>query len=119
MKSFLLALLLSPVLAGAQIINTIAGPGTAGVLRDGGPAIAAEILLPQGVATDTAGNIFITDMSHLRIRKIDASGIITTIAGTGVRGCTGDGGPATAAKINDPSGIIADKRQYLFLRGWL
>lgn len=102
------------------IINTIAGnsPGydtgilglwvyIGGYSGDGGPAVDALLNVPQAVATDLAGNVYIADTENQRIRKVDArSGIITTIAGTGVAGFSGDGGPATAAAINDPCSLV-------------
>lgn len=84
----------------AGIISTIAG--TAGVLGfsgDGGPATAAQLNHPYGVAFDNAGNIYIPDPGNGRIRKIDAAGIITTVAGKGTTGYSGDGGPATNAEF--------------------
>ncbi len=90
------------------MINTIAGDGTAAYSGDLGPATAAEINTPYGVAADAAGNVYFTDYGNNRIRKIDTGGIIKTIAGTGVGGFSGDGGAATAAKINAPRGIAVD-----------
>ncbi len=82
------------------IITTYAGTGTSGFSGDGGPATAAQIYYGGGVATDAAGNLYISDYGNWRIRKVNkATGIITTIAGTGTPGYTGDGGPATAAQI--------------------
>ena len=81
------------------IITTIAGTGTPGYSGDGGPATAAQLDVPLGVAVDHAGNVYISDFNNARIRRIDADGIITTFAGTGVHGYSGDGGPATEAEI--------------------
>jgi hypothetical protein len=90
------------VAAGTGIITTIAGTGNgSGPLGDGGPATSASIDWPMKLTFDKAGNLVFLDYSHYRIRKIDkTTGIITTIAGTGTYGSTGDGGPATAATIN-------------------
>jgi trimeric autotransporter adhesin len=104
---FILAFFTFQCLAQAQIITTVAGGGTGG-LGDGGQATAAELYAPTGVAVDVVGNLYITDRENNRIRKINTSGIITTIAGTGVAGYTGDGGPATLATLNKPYGIILD-----------
>jgi len=90
------------------IITTIAGTGAAGSSGDGGPATAAKLNAPYDVDVDGAGNIYIADRGNHEIRKIDGSGNITTIAGTGVSGYTGDGGNATAAKISGPLGVGVD-----------
>jgi sugar lactone lactonase YvrE len=71
------------------------------------PAIAASVLHPRSVAVDAAGNLFIADTDHHRIRQVDASGAITTVAGTG-NGFSGDGGPATSARLYSPSGVALD-----------
>ncbi len=83
------------------IITTIAGTGAAGYSGDGGQATAAKIKLPEEIALDAFGNIYIADVGNNCIRKINSLGIITTIAGTGVQGFSGDGGPATAAQFYD------------------
>ncbi len=92
------------------VISTVAGTGTAGFSGDGGPATAAAINGPYDVAFDPAGNLYFSDAYNNRIRKIDATGKITTLAGTGVEtgGMTGDGGAATAAQVVAPWGIAAD-----------
>jgi uncharacterized protein (TIGR03437 family) len=95
------------------VITTVVGKGTAGFSGDNGPAASAELnlqqnqLLPAGVAADAAGNIFIADAGNQRIRKV-SNGVITTIAGTGSGGYSGDGGAATSAELNNPSGIAVD-----------
>ncbi len=86
-------------------INTIAGNGTMGFSGDGGPATLATLHLPVSVAADSAGNIYIADKGNNRIRKINPSGIITSVAGTGSIAYSGDGGPATAAKFHDPDWV--------------
>lgn len=91
------------------IINTISGPGVAGILGDGGPATAASFDYPVAINSDAMGNIYISDYYNERIRKISIStGIITTIAGVGINGYSGDGGPATAAEIDGPNKISFD-----------
>jgi streptogramin lyase len=90
------------------IITTVAGNGTGGFSGDGALATNAKLNQPQGVAIDGLGNIFITDWSNGRIRKVDPSGIITTYAGTGTWGGTGDNGPASLATITQPFGITVD-----------
>lgn len=88
------------------VIATIAGNGTQGFAGDGGPATAAELDGPQGVASASDGRVFVADSRNHRIRVIDASGVINTLAGTGVRGYSGDGSAATAAALNLPRGLV-------------
>jgi len=93
----------------AGIISTIAGNGIAGFSGDGGPASIASLHLPDGLAFDPWGNLVFTDHLNGRIRKIDPSGIITTIAGDGSPFYSGDGGPATAASLFYPAGICVNQ----------
>ena len=106
-------------------ISTVAGTGAPGFAGDGGLAVNAQINTPTGIFTDGAGNLFIADVANNRIRKVDTSGIITTLAGNGSRGYSGDGGPAIAASfLNavrvavDPSGnvFIADQSNHRIRR---
>jgi len=97
------------------IITTFAGTGAAGFSGDGGPATSATIQGPDGMAFDSFGNLFFCDFFNHRIRKIDTLGVITTIAGTGIVGYTGDGGPATAATLQNPTGLIIDMFNNLFI----
>lgn len=83
-------------------IRTLAGTGTAGSGGDGAPAVNAELSSPRGVTTDAAGLVYIADTGNHRIRRINALGIMETVAGTGSAGLTGDGGAATAATLNGP-----------------
>ncbi len=94
--------------AQAPIITTIAGTGVPDYTGDGGPATAATLNFPTKVGSDAAGNIYIADNGNNTIRKIAVNGTITTIAGNGTAGYSGDGGPATAALINSPWGIATD-----------
>lgn len=96
-------------------ISTIAGNGTAGVSGDGGPASAALLWWPAAVAVDSAGNLLVADAYAARIRKVSTAGIITTIAGTGVAGFAGDGGPALNAQLIFPSGIAVDGLGNIFI----
>lgn len=93
----------------SQYIYNVAGSGLIGSGGDGGPAINASMDQPYGVAVDGSGNVYFTDATMGCVRKVDASGIITTIAGTpGFNGYSGDGGPATSALLNFPIGIVVD-----------
>ena len=87
------------------IITTVAGTGTPGFSGDGGPATSAMLSDPHGVAVAPDGTLYIADRSNHRIRRVDANGIITTVAGTGAYGFSGDGGPATLAQLNEPFGV--------------
>lgn len=92
----------------AQTIITIAGSGVATFSGDGGLATAAALNHPRGMAFDAAGNIFIADLDNSRVRKIDTSGTITTVAGTGTAGFSGDGGAAINAMLNQPQAVAID-----------
>ena len=89
------------------VVTTVAGDGSYAYGGDGGPAIAASFSGPTGVAMDTQGNMYLADTGNNRIRMI-SGGVITTIAGTGNNGYSGDGGPATAADFSFPSGLTVD-----------
>lgn len=94
--------------AKTLVITTVAGDGTFGSSGDGGPATAAQLKAPTGVSLDDAGNLYIADALDHRIRKVDAAtGIITTLAGDGAPGFSGDGGPAGAATLNTPLRVRA------------
>jgi len=97
------------ITAATGIITTIAGTGTQGFSGDNEPAIAAHLNLPTALAFDTTGNLYFADTQNHRIRKITATtGIITTIAGTGTQGFSGDNEPAIAATIDSPTGLAVD-----------
>ncbi|MCJ7550096.1 MAG: hypothetical protein MUQ30_10480, partial [Anaerolineae bacterium] len=107
------------------IITTIAGTGTWGFSGDGGPATSAMLYNPQDVAVAPDGTLYIADRSNNRIRRVDTNGIITTVAGTGGYGFSGDGGPATLALLYEPYGValgpdgslyIADTRNHRIRR---
>jgi len=102
-----------PVMAGAQcttasVISTVAGNHTKGYSGDGGPANEAQMGSPYAVAVDLSGNVYIADYFNHTVRKVSTSGVITTIVGDGTAGFTGDGGPASAARLNGPAGITFD-----------
>ncbi|MCX7172650.1 MAG: NHL repeat-containing protein [Proteobacteria bacterium] len=102
-------------LASNGIISTVAGSSTLGYGGDNGAATFAKLNVPMGTAVDTYGNLYIADTFNNRVRKVTASGVITTIAGTGAAGYSGDGGPATSAKLNLPSGVAADSNGNLYI----
>ena len=94
---------------GSGVITTVAGTGAGGDGGDGGPATSARLAFPAGVAVDGAGNVFVADTNNHRIRRVDGgSGVITTVAGTGTRGASGDGGPGTSASLRFPHGVAVD-----------
>jgi sugar lactone lactonase YvrE len=93
----------SPV--GPWGLTVIAGTGTCGFSGDGGPAKSAQLNDPNGIVFDADGNMYFADAGNHRIRRIDKNGIITTVAGTGVAGYAGDGGPATKAQLAYPFGM--------------
>jgi trimeric autotransporter adhesin len=97
------------------IISTLAGTGTAGFAGDGGPAAEASLNLPYRVAADTAGNVFILDTGNLRVRRVDANGIIETVAGCGKSGSSGDGGLAVQATFVFPIGLAVDVAGNLYV----
>ncbi|ARV44886.1 hypothetical protein BCV50_07530 [Bacillus subtilis] len=89
------------------IITTVAGTGVQGFSGDGGPATQAQLGSPRGVAVGSDGSLYIVDAGNVRIRRVGPDGIITTVAGTGVSGFSGDGGPATQAQLSFPPGGVA------------
>jgi sugar lactone lactonase YvrE len=101
---------------GNGIITTVAGgTGVVGFGGDGGPAAEALLNAPLAVAVDADGNLYISDADNFRVRKVDTTGTITTVAGTGEQGFSGDGGPATSARLMNPSGMAFDGRGNLYL----
>lgn len=99
----------------AGIIFTFAGTGVGGYSGDGGPATNAQFYGPTGLTTDGAGNIYISDLVNQRIRRISPSGIISTFAGTGIQGFSGDGGPAINAQLDNPQGLTTDAAGNLYI----
>ncbi|MDQ2946056.1 MAG: hypothetical protein M3Y27_08965, partial [Acidobacteriota bacterium] len=97
------------------VIETIAGGPSAFDLGDGGPSVLASLSYPSGLAADRRGNIYIADTGHHRIRMVSPTGIITTVAGNGTGDYSGDGGPAVAASLNGPQGLVVDDAGNIFI----
>jgi len=97
------------------IISTVAGNGVGGFSGDDGVATDAELWQPYGIAIDNTGNLYIADAENNRVRKVSPFGVITTIAGNGINGFTGDGGAATAAELATPMGIAVDGTGNLYI----
>lgn len=97
------------------IIATIAGTGVPGFSGDGGPAIKAMLYVPRDICIDLSGNIYVSDWGNQRIRRINPEGIITTVAGTGQPGFSGDGGSAMKARLNEPYGIAIDNSGNIYI----
>ena len=93
----------------AGTISTLAGNGERGFSGDGGPAVEARLNYPVGVTADGDGNVYIADAYNYRIRRVDPAGTISTLAGNGERGFSGDGGPAVEARLNDPWDVTVDE----------
>ncbi len=96
------------------VMTRVAGNARAGYSGDGGPAPSAQLAGALAVAVDAAGNIFIADTNNYRIRRVSTSGIITTVAGNGINGYLGDGGPAVSAQLANPTGIAVDGSGNIF-----
>ncbi|WP_217593506.1 S-layer homology domain-containing protein [Cohnella sp. GbtcB17] len=97
------------------IITTVAGTGAAGFSGDGGPATLAKLNTPYSIDFDGDGNMYIAERNNNRVRKVDSSGNISTVAGTGAQGYSGVGGPATAAKMWWPNGLTVDDNGTLYV----
>jgi Leucine-rich repeat (LRR) protein/sugar lactone lactonase YvrE len=98
-----------------SIITTFAGDGRRSYQGDNGPATQARLNNPTGLAVDSQNNVYIADTDNHRVRKVDNRGIITTVAGTGENGYSGDGDPAIAAKLNTPTGLEVDTEGNLYI----
>ena len=99
----------------SAVISTVAGTGTGGYTGDGGQATSAELHHPDGVAFDAYGDMFISDAINHVVREVDAAGIISTVVGNGTSGNSGDGGPATAAELNEPTDLAFNAAGDLFI----
>jgi sugar lactone lactonase YvrE len=97
------------------ILTVIAGKGSVGSSGDNGPAVSAQVNYVQGIAADSAGNVFISDSKNVRVRKISPAGVISTVAGNGGWGSGGDGGPAVSAHLAGPRGLAVDQSGDLFI----
>jgi streptogramin lyase len=96
-------------------LKNVVGSGAYGFSGDGGPAAQAQLQVPAGLTFDAQGNLYIADRANHRVRKVNKRGIITTVAGNGTAGFSGDGGPATQASLNLPSGVVVDKQGNLYI----
>ena len=100
--------------ATTGLLTLVAGNGTTGFSGDNGPATSAQLNHPIGVAVDSAGNLYIADANNNRIRKV-SNGVISTAAGNGTQGFSGDNGPATSAQLNSPNGVAVDSAANLYI----
>jgi len=102
-------------ITAAGTVRTVAGTGAAGYSGDGGPATQAELNAPQALAIDSAGNLYIADARNNRVRRVDPAGVITTVAGTGQPGFSGDGGAPSAAQLDQPAGLAIGLNDQLYI----
>src|SRR5580658_6225586 len=100
--------------AATGILTRVAGNATNGFSGDNGPAVNAQLYGPNGLALDTAGNLYIADTFNSRVRKV-SNGIITTVAGNGVDAAAGDGGPATSAELSYPYALALDTAGNIYI----
>jgi hypothetical protein len=97
------------------VILTVAGTGEPGFSGDNGPATAAQLRQPEHVAVDPAGSLYFSDTGNHRVRRVNPDGTLTTVAGTGKEGFSGDNGPATAARLSTPTGLALDAAGNLYV----
>ena len=97
------------------LLVNVVGTGASGYSGDGGPATQAQLKVPAGLTFDSKGNLYIADRENHRVRMVNKKGIITTVAGNGTAGFSGDGGPATQASLNLPSGLAVDSKDNLYI----
>ena len=103
------------VTASTGVITTVAGTGTAGYTGDGGAATSARLDGPESVTITSSGDLYVADRGNDVIRRFFVGGTISTIAGTGVAGYSGDGGAATSAKLDAPAGIAVDSTGVIYI----
>ncbi|HVB92341.1 MAG TPA: hypothetical protein VND70_09605 [Acidimicrobiales bacterium] len=96
-------------------ISAFAGTGASGNLGNGGPATTAELEAPEGLAVDASGDVFISDADANVVRMVNPAGVLSTYAGTGTHGETGDNGPASSAELESPVGVFLDSAGNLFI----
>ena len=96
-------------------ITTIAGSGAPTYSGDNGPAVGARLSFPAAVVVDNSGNLYVADTGNVRIRRVDTAGTITTAAGSGAGGYSGDNGPAVGARLQFPRGVAADSSGNLYI----
>ena len=106
--------IISRIDSRGRLINVV-GTGASGFSGDGGPASQATLRVPAGLTFDSKGNLYIADRENHRVRKVNPKGIISTVAGNGTAGFSGDGGPATQASLNLPCGMVVDKKGNLYI----
>src|SRR5207247_3554607 len=97
------------------IITTVAGTGSCGFNGNLGLALRTELAFPEGLAVDATDNLYIADVFNQRVRKVDSAGTITTVAGNGTKGSTGDNGLAVRATLSDPSRLAVDRAGNLYI----
>jgi len=103
-------------ITSSGVISTVAGSSTAAVYAgDGGPAVGASLNVPNGIAFDSAGNMYIADTSNNVVRKVNTSGVISTVAGNNYSAFSGDGGPAASASLSLPTGVAVDPAGNLYI----
>src|SRR6266404_5032933 len=117
MRRYLLAmgLVWATLSSGQGIVKLVAGGGTGTYCGDGGAAVNACLNQPSGLASDSAGNIYIADTANHRIRKITPGGVISTVAGNGVAGYSGDNLAATIGSLNMPSSVAVDFKGRIYI----
>ncbi len=117
---YIMAIASLPVLQarGQNVITTIAGDGITQYIGDGTPATIFSLAHPEGIYVDNVLNVYVADNYNQRIRKITPGGTISTLLGNGTTGYTGDGGPASAATMNKPNGIVLDTAGNMFITEW-
>jgi uncharacterized protein (TIGR03437 family) len=101
--------------SAAGIVTTVMGTGTAGYSGDGGPAVAAQLNLPYGLAVDSTGSLYIADLGNQRVRRVGPDGTITTVAGTGRKASSGDDGTAVLVPLMSPRNVAVDGAGNLYI----